>query len=159
MADSNQENRVVDTPSTFIEGNIVSFFPRQLTGKFSIPSSHLESNAIPVPGRQFADISGLAERLMLDSTALVAKLDSINTSSIRVMPNVIPPRSTISPAASPRMVSLDRVLRDGSAIVGALSAVSLLAYALSGAIIIQPFIAIILLVSSIGFGIMSMAKS
>lgn len=96
---------------------------------------------------------------MLDSTALVAKLDAINTNSIGVMPNAIPPRTTtITPEANPRMVPLDSVLRGGAAIVGALSTASLAAYALSGAIIVQPFIALILLISSIAFGIMSLVK-
>ena len=163
MAASNQDNRVVITHPTFTEGNIVSLFPQQISGKFLIPPDYsVANNTIPAPGDvgyQFTDIARLAERLMLDSTSLVAKLDAVNTSSIGVMPNTVPPQAKITRDAGQRMVPLDSVLRGGAAIVGVLSIASLAAYALSGAIIVQPFIALILLVSSAGFGLMSMSKS
>ena len=55
----------------------------------------------------------------------------------------------------PRMVEVDRVCRGGGMIVAMLAALSLLATILSGAIIIQPMVAILLLIFGAGFFVMS----
>jgi hypothetical protein len=58
----------------------------------------------------------------------------------------------------PRTVSVDAVIRGGSAIVSAISVMSLLGTWLSGVLIIQPIFAILLLLLSLGFYLMTLAK-
>jgi hypothetical protein len=64
----------------------------------------------------------------------------------------------ISSERRPRTVSVDAVIRGGSAIVSAISVMSLLGTWLSGVLIIQPIFAILLLLLSLGFYLMTLAK-
>ena len=63
-----------------------------------------------------------------------------------------------APSTQDKLVPVGAVMRGGSIIVGSLSALALIAYFLSGVIIIQPFICLLLLIVSIGFGAMGMAR-
>src|SRR5215469_4573930 len=59
---------------------------------------------------------------------------------------------------SRRMVAVDTVIRGGSYIAAAISVMSILATILSGAIIIQPTIAVLMLIASIGFYSMTLVR-
>jgi hypothetical protein len=58
-------------------------------------------------------------------------------------------------SSSGKMVPLDSVIRGAGLIVGSVSVMSLLATILSGAIIIQPLFAVALLISCVGFYLMT----
>ena len=59
---------------------------------------------------------------------------------------------------NPRMIAVDSVARGGAIVVSLISAMSLLATWLSGAIIIQPIFAGLLIILSIGFYTITLAK-
>jgi hypothetical protein len=62
-------------------------------------------------------------------------------------------------AYSVKMVPVDTVIKVASAFIGTFSGLAFLANILSGVIIIQPFISVLLIVASLGFYAMSLAKS
>lgn len=62
------------------------------------------------------------------------------------------------PVGDRKMVPIDSVMRGGSIFVGATSVMSMGATFISGAIIIQPIFALMLLVASVGFYVMSYVK-
>jgi hypothetical protein len=64
----------------------------------------------------------------------------------------------MSSESRPKMVPLDTVVRGTSFIVATLSTMSLLTTAASGAIIIQPLFAIALIISCVGFYVMTIVK-
>ena len=102
---------------------------------------------------------------MFESTALVAKMDSFGHSYARPMlPNVVASEPTSTVRATKmgpedtKMVPLDSVIRSAASIVTAVSILSLAATFLTGAIIIQPIFAVMLLVASVGFQLMTLVK-
>jgi hypothetical protein len=58
-----------------------------------------------------------------------------------------------------KMVPVDTVVRTTAAIVGSFSLLAFIANLLAGVIILQPFVSLLLIVASIGFYAMSIAKS
>ena len=96
---------------------------------------------------EVTDIRAIAEGLMFDTTRLVSIIEAQHPR----------PLETAEPVEE--MVSVVKVLRRGSALAGSFAIVCGVGTALSGSTLIHPLLAVILLLSSLGFFLMSFAPS
>jgi hypothetical protein len=111
--------------------------------KFNAPAT---TSASAVSTTLVADIHALAENLMFDATKLVAVLDSSHE-QIR--------EAKISEKRS-ELVSVEAVLRAGAAVTGGFAIVCGLGTYLGGVVLLHPLLALLLLVASLGFYLMSL---
>jgi hypothetical protein len=127
--------------------------------------ANTDDNYVQVKNEEWQDMARLVERMMVDSTTLITKFDLSYTGenlpamaiSQEMMRTVGNSEKTSTEDAG-KMVPVISVMRVASVIVGALSIFALIGFFLSGAVIIQPFVAVLLVVASIGFYIMSFLK-
>ena len=89
----------------------------------------------------------LAESVMFDATRMVAILDSIR--------HPVPAENLAAEQQQADVVSIKAVLRVGAAVTGTFAVVCGLGNILSGTMLLHPLIAVLLVVGSIGFYLMS----
>jgi hypothetical protein len=96
------------------------------------------------------DFSQEKRYITMTNSSTVSNLDYINDNPYTIVKVMSEPR--------PKMVAVDTVVRGGAFAVSSIAAMSLLATWLSGAIIIQPIFAMLLVLLSIGFYAMTLVK-
>ncbi len=131
---------------TYVSGaNTLSFRVTEFGAPYGVGNSFRTRG---VAATEVTDIRAIAEGLMFDTTKLVSIIEAQSART-----------SETTAAPIEKMVPVVKVLRGGSALTGSFAAVCGVGSALSGTTLMHPLLAAILLISSLGFFLMSLMPS